>query len=110
TLNATGAVTAAELAERASIARRYAEEWLDQQAATGVLDVVDADPHTGVRRFELPAPHAAVLLDPTSPAYLMGAAPLLLGIARTVPAVADAFATGRGVDYAEFGPELRFGI
>ncbi len=110
TLLATGPVTAAELADQASIAPRYAEEWLDQQAATGIVDVVATDPATGVRRFELPAPHAAVLIDPNSPAYLMGAAPLLFGIARTLPAVADAFATGRGVEYADFGDELRLGI
>jgi 2-polyprenyl-3-methyl-5-hydroxy-6-metoxy-1,4-benzoquinol methylase len=110
TLLAAGPVTATELADRASIARRYAEEWLDQQAAAGIVDVVDTDARTGVRRFELPAPHAAVLIDPSSPAYLLGGAPLLLGVARTLPAVADAFATGRGVDYAEFGDELRFGI
>ena len=62
------------------------------------------------RVFQLPDAHAAVLLDSSSPAYLLGAAPLLLGVAETVPAVADAYATGRGVDYAEFGDELRYGI
>ena len=105
-----GAVTAAELGKRTSIAPRYVAEWLDQQAAAGILDATEPDPHTHQRRFELPAPHAAVLIDPTSPAYLMGAAPLLQGVASTVPAVADAYATGHGVEYAEFGDALRFGI
>jgi SAM-dependent methyltransferase len=109
TLAAAGAVTADELAERAAIAPRYALEWLDQQAAAGILDVEDSD-SSDRRRFRLPAGHAAVLLATDSPAYLLGAAPLLLGVARTVPAVADAFATGRGVEYADFGDELRFGI
>jgi SAM-dependent methyltransferase len=109
-LAAAGAVTAAELAERAAIAPRYALEWLDQQAAAGILDVVAADATTGDRRFVLPAGHTAVLLAPDSPAYLMGAAPLLLGVARALPAVADAYATARGVEYAEFGDELRLGI
>ena len=104
-----GTVTVAELAERASIARRYALEWLDQQAAAGIVDVVGTDPEDG-RRFALPAGHQAVLLARESPAYLLGAAPLLLGVATALPAVADAFATARGVEYADFGDELRLGI
>jgi hypothetical protein len=105
-----GAVTATELAEQTSIAPRYVAEWLDQQAAAGILDATGPGTHDQQRRFELPAAHAAVLIDPTSPAYLMGAAPLLQGVASTLPAVADAYATGRGVEYADFGDALRFGI
>ncbi|MFC4784986.1 class I SAM-dependent methyltransferase [Nocardioides sp. MAHUQ-72] len=105
-LAGSGAVTADELSARASIAPRYAEEWLDQQAAAGILDVVSAEP----RRFALPDGHAAVLVAEESPAHLVGAAPLLLGVATTLRDVADAYATGRGVEYAAFGDELRFGI
>jgi len=105
-----GSVTVAELAESAAIAPRYALEWLDQQAAAGILDVVGTDPATQERRFALPAGHQAVLLARESPAYLLGAAPLLLGVATTLPAVADAFATARGVEYADFGDDLRWGI
>ena len=40
---ATGALTThAELAARAGIDERYAREWLEQQAATGILEVDDA--------------------------------------------------------------------
>lgn len=108
-LASTGATTAAELAERAAIAPRYALEWLDQQAAAGIVDVVDTD-ETGERRFSLPLGHQAVLLDHDSPAYLAGAAPLLQGVAATLPAVVDAFATGRGVAYDDFGDAVRLGI
>ena len=34
-----GAATSAELAKRAGIDERYAREWLEQQAATGILEV-----------------------------------------------------------------------
>ena len=107
---ASGAVTAAEFAEGAAIAPRYATEWLDQQAAAGIVEIAGSDVPTRAPRFRLPDGHAAVLVDRDSPAYLLGGAPLLLGIAQAVPAVADAFATARGVDYADFGDELRFGI
>lgn len=106
-VRAAGSVTADELARDTAIAVRYAEEWLDQQAAAGILDAVVEE---GEPRFVLPAGHAAVLVDPDSPTYMLGAAPLLLSLARTLPQVADGFATGRGVDYAAYGDELRLGI
>jgi ubiquinone/menaquinone biosynthesis C-methylase UbiE len=109
-LLAAGPVTAVQFADSAAIAPRYAVEWLDQQAAAGIVDVVGHDRDSAERLFVLPAPHAAVLLDPESPAYLLGAAPLFFGVAKAVPAVADAYATGRGVEYADFGDELRYGI
>ena len=40
-LATTGPVTPAELAASASINGRYAQEWLEQQAATGILEVDD---------------------------------------------------------------------
>src|SRR5699024_5394658 len=50
-----GAATAAELAERTGTAPRYALEWLEQQAVSGVLDVVqDAAGDAAARRFVLP--------------------------------------------------------
>jgi SAM-dependent methyltransferase len=108
-LAGTGAVTATELATHASIAPRYALEWLDQQAAAGIVDVAGTDA-SGARRFVLPRGHQAALLDPESPAYLVGAAPLVRAVAASLPAVADAYATGTGVEYGDFGHELRFGI
>jgi ubiquinone/menaquinone biosynthesis C-methylase UbiE len=107
---ASGAVTAVELAAGAAVAERYATEWLDQQAAAGIVEIVGSDVLTRAPRFRLPAGHAAVLVDRDSAAYLLGVAPLLMAVARTAPAVADAFATARGVEYADFGDELRFGF
>lgn len=106
-LDAAGPSTPAQLAADAAIPERYAREWLEQQGAAGFLDVLgDGDD----RRFALPAGHVPVLLDEESPAHLMGAAPLLLGTARAVPAVAAAIRGGRGVPFGEFGAELREGI
>jgi SAM-dependent methyltransferase len=95
--------TAGELASAAGIARRYAEEWLTQQAVGGLLTRVD-------ERFALPAEHAPVLVDDESPANVLGAAPLLLAVARALPAVASAYSAGEGVPFDAFGPELRMGI
>ena len=82
TLAAARPVTAAELAERAASRGATPSEWLDQQAAAGIVDVAGSDVPTRRSRGSCCRPaHAAVLLDPESPAYLMGAAPLLLGLA-----------------------------
>ena len=58
-----GRTTPAQLAARTGIAQRYAKEWLEQQAAAGILDV-DGD------HFTLPAAHVPVLLVDTDPAHL----------------------------------------
>ena len=56
---ATGTATSpAELAARAGIDERYAREWLEQQAATGILEVDDAAADPDARRYRLPRGHA----------------------------------------------------
>jgi 2-polyprenyl-3-methyl-5-hydroxy-6-metoxy-1,4-benzoquinol methylase len=105
---ADGSLTAAELAERAGIAPRYAREWLEQQAVAGLLEVEDAS-DADARRFELPAEHARVLLDPEDAAYVAPFAHMLAGIGRVLPEVAEAYRTGGGVPYERYGREFRHG-
>ncbi|MGD8166579.1 class I SAM-dependent methyltransferase [Herbiconiux sp. P16] len=198
---AGGMPTNAEhLGIRAGIAERYAREWLEQQAAAGILDVVlpdappaasdehphrrrhphdraerrhdrhdqrldrrhrthsasatastatadddhGADPHVTARRhrdraadrhgavdrrdptadhtaaadtaaaaereYSLPAALEPLLLDPEHPLFLMGVPPVVFSLAAALPQVEHAYRTGDGVAYADFGPELRYGI
>ena len=53
-LSADGPATAGELASRTGIDARYAREWVEQQAATGLLVVDDATADASARRFRLP--------------------------------------------------------
>ena len=78
-----GPATTANLATRAGIDERYAREWLEQQAATGVLDVDDVAAPAERRRYALPEAYADVLLDPESPWSM---APLARSPARSSPA------------------------
>ncbi|OJF13045.1 class I SAM-dependent methyltransferase [Couchioplanes caeruleus] len=96
--------TPAELAGTTGTDERYVREWLEQQAAAGLIDVA-AD-----GRFALPAAMAEVVLDETGPAYLGTAGQFALGLALATPAVIDAFRTGRGVSYADYGRHIRHGI
>ena len=54
-LAAGGPATSGELAERSGADERYAREWLEHQAAVGVLTVDDVDAPPSDRRFALPA-------------------------------------------------------
>jgi hypothetical protein len=94
-LHERGSATPAELAEATDTNERYIREWLEQQAVTGILEEDDG-------RFSLPAGHAEVLLAPDSLAYLAPFARMMIGMARPLPRVLEAFRTGEGVPYAAF--------
>lgn len=109
-LREAGPATAAELAGRGGIAERYAREWLEQQAAAGVLDVAEETGDAVTRRFALPPEHATVLLDEEHAGYSMPTAEWMTGMALAVPAVVDAYRSAEGVPYADYGAEVREGI
>jgi 2-polyprenyl-3-methyl-5-hydroxy-6-metoxy-1,4-benzoquinol methylase len=98
-----GPLTSAELADEAGLHERYAREWLEQQAASGLLEVAqDGD----TRRFQLPAGHDEALLDVSSLNYIAPMARAVLASIRPVDKVLEAFRTGDGVPYADYGDDL----
>lgn len=102
TLADGGPLTTSELAARAGIAERYAREWLEQQAVTGIVDVDDIAADASTRRYGLSTAHAHVLLDADSPANTTAVAAFVAEAGRMVPAVVEAFRTGGGVPYADY--------
>lgn len=108
---ATGAPrTCAELVRATGLDPRYVQAWLDQQAAAGLVEVDDPAGPTQDRRHWLTPSAAEVLLDDTSPYHLGPAGPFVVSVGRATPAVLQAFRTGGGVPYADFGEEIRTGI
>jgi 2-polyprenyl-3-methyl-5-hydroxy-6-metoxy-1,4-benzoquinol methylase len=105
----SGPLTSTELANRASIHERYAREWLEQQAVCGVLDVLDASASEHTRRYSLPAPHAEVLLNRDSLSYLAPMARLFVSLARPIDELLEAYRSGGGVSWEQFGPDAREG-
>ncbi|WP_028477194.1 class I SAM-dependent methyltransferase [Nocardia sp. CNY236] len=101
TLAEHGPVDAAELTEHAGGDTRYAREWLEQQAAAGILTV------TPEHRFELPPSAAEVLTDPTSLSFLAPLARVLAAAAAKTPKLVHAYRNGGGVGWAEFGADMR---
>jgi SAM-dependent methyltransferase len=101
--------TPGELAQRAGIHERYAREWLEQQAVAGLLAVAEESDDPLLRRYELPAAHRAALCDADDPDHVAPFAALLAGIGGVLPAVAEAYRSGGGVPYADYGAEFRHG-
>jgi trans-aconitate methyltransferase len=108
-LTQSGLLTYDELADRAGIAPRYAQEWLEQQAVAGLLDVEHPDAAADTRRYALAPDHARVLVDPDHPAHVAPFAHMLAGIGGVLPRVADAYRTGGGVPYPAYGAAFRHG-
>jgi 2-polyprenyl-3-methyl-5-hydroxy-6-metoxy-1,4-benzoquinol methylase len=104
-----GDVTVDDLAIRASIAPRYAREWLEQQAVAGFISVDHPDDDVAVRRFHLSDEQRAVFVDPEHPTHLSPVADMVAGIGSALDDVADAYRCGTGVAYEAYGPHLRHG-
>ena len=97
-----GPLTSGELAQRSGIAERYAREWLEQQAVSGVLDVEDVTAKPTERRFALSDAHAHVLIDDDSEACMKPCAGIVPWAGKAIDIMADAFRTGAGVSFGAF--------
>ena len=103
-----GPLTPTELAHAAGVHERYAREWLEQQAASDLLEV-EVDSDGDQRRFRLPEGHDEALLDVSSLNYIAPMARVVLASIRPIDAVLAAFKTGEGVPYADYGEDLHEG-
>jgi 2-polyprenyl-3-methyl-5-hydroxy-6-metoxy-1,4-benzoquinol methylase len=104
-----GSLTSGELAEATGTHERYVREWLEQQASSGILDVDDAGGDAGDRRYALPPGHDEALLDESSLNYIAPIGRLVAACVRPMDALLNAFRTGDGVPYAEYGADLHEG-
>ena len=102
-----GPATPAELAARTSCDQRYAREWLEQQAVSGVLTVEGADGPADERRYALPPGPAEVLTDPASLNYLAPVARMFAAPSIQLPALLDAYRGGGGVSWDQLGDDAR---
>jgi hypothetical protein len=103
----TGPVTSTELAHRAGTQERYAREWLEQQAITGILDVDDVAAPAGERRYSIPPGHGEALTDELSLAYVAPFGRLITAAAVQLPGILEAHRTGGGVSWDQYGNDMR---
>lgn len=98
-----GPASSRDLASRLGLDERYVREWLEQQTATGLLR---AQREAGCFRFELPAGAAEVLLDVESLNHMGPVAGMLVAAANQLGPVAEAFKSGGGVEWSDYGPDM----
>lgn len=102
-LTADRGVTAGELSQAAGIDARYAQEWLEQQAAAGLIDVTVPTADAAQRRYGLSLAAQECLLRPESLASVGPLFDLLPAVNRVYPAnLVHAFRTGGGIPYADY--------
>jgi SAM-dependent methyltransferase len=104
-----GPSTSAELASVAGVNERYTREWLEQQAMAGILETQDAGAPDAERRYAIPAGHDEVLLEADSLNHMAPMAQLVVACALPIHAVLEAFRSGDGVPYADYGADLHEG-
>lgn len=101
----SGPVTVMQLARRTNLSVRYVREWLFAVASS---EYVEADAHG--EKFKLSEEHAAVLADEDSP-FFLGAYPgMLQGLAIAINPLLEAFKSGGGVRYEDYGKHFREAI
>src|ERR671913_1661674 len=108
-LHEGGSATAGELAARAGTNERYTREWLEQQATAGYLATDNPEASADERRFRLPEGYEAVFVDPESLIGGASMAQILSGTVAPVNQLLEAFRTGDGVPYADYGRDLHEG-
>ncbi|TDW19244.1 class I SAM-dependent methyltransferase [Kribbella kalugense] len=99
-----GPATPGELAEWTSTDEHYTREWLNAQAAGGI---VEYDAGTG--RYTLPPEHAVAMTDPSSPAYLPGFFQIALGTLQHTTETIEAARSGAGVGWHEHTSDVHVG-
>jgi 2-polyprenyl-3-methyl-5-hydroxy-6-metoxy-1,4-benzoquinol methylase len=103
-LDGAGPLDSTALAARAGLHERWVREWLQGQAAAGLLD------YDGEGRFSLSPIAALVLANENSPAFAGGAFAALPYQLTVLEPLRHAFATGVGLSYDAFGCEGALGV
>jgi SAM-dependent methyltransferase len=103
-MRGAGAVTSAGLARDKGLHERWVREWLQGQAAAGLID------YKGDGRFELSAEAGLVLADESSPFFLAGgfcSLPQQMAVLERLP---ESFRSGLGLPYDALGAEGARGV
>lgn len=102
-----GSATSSELAERTGTAERYVREWLEHQAASGLVEVDDARAEPSARRYGLPPEHVPVLADPDDVRYEAHKGIEIARAGRRLPDLVEAFRSGDAPPPIPWEPEGR---
>ncbi|MGA9749669.1 MAG: class I SAM-dependent methyltransferase [Nocardioides sp.] len=100
----SGATTPNRLADATGTAEPYVREWLNAQAAGGI---VVYDPATG--HYTLPPEQAVALTDESSPAFLPGFFQIALGTVRDADKIVERARSGAGYGWHQHNHDVHEG-
>ncbi len=103
-------LTSTDLASRTGTNERYTREWLEEQAMAGFIDVDNPGASPIERRFRLSPAHAEVLTNRDSLNYWAPQCRAGISCVRVIDQVLDAFRTGRGIPFANYGADMSEGL
>ncbi|WP_232497673.1 class I SAM-dependent methyltransferase [Agromyces humatus] len=106
-LAADGPATSTELSDRTGTNERLVREWLEQQAATGLLTVDDAAGAALERRYAIRDEEVPALADADHPSFTAHEAIEMVRNARSLPDVVESFRTGNAPPPLTWEPEGR---
>ena len=86
-----GPLTPAELAEKTGTTERYVREWLNAQAAGGLVEYDSSS-----QRYQLTPEQAMAFANEESPAFICGAFELATATLKSEPHIEEAFKSGAG--------------
>lgn len=101
--------TASELSSVTGVDLRYAREWLEQQAVAGFITTDPRIAEWDQRSFWLSEDQAATFVVADNPAHVSPLADMVVGVSSVIDQLADAYLTGAGVPFADYGRWLRDG-
>ncbi|HEX2706194.1 MAG TPA: class I SAM-dependent methyltransferase [Candidatus Lustribacter sp.] len=101
---ASGPTTPSRLADDTGTAEPYAREWLNAQAAGGI---VEYDPISG--DYTLPPEHVVAFTDESSPAFLPGFFQIALGTVQDTSKIIELARSGAGFGWHEHNHDVHEG-
>ncbi len=91
-----GPLTSDQLAQKTGTHERCIREWLNAQAAGGIVEF-----NAAANTYTLPEEQALALATEDSPAFLCGAYQILASINKDLPKIEAAFKSGKGLGWHE---------
>ena len=82
-----------------------ASGWSTRPSAASSTSTTSTRPRTSVAT-RCPHGHAEVLIDPESVALLAPLTRFMVGTAQRMPEILEAYRTGAGIDWADYGPDV----
>ena len=104
-----GEANPGQLAEKAGTNERYTREWLEQQAATGLIEVATASDDDNARTYRLIPGTEPVFTDTTGEQPILHFVRSVMASILPMADVIDAYRTGKGLPFGHYGEDMMIG-